>query len=108
MRLDDGLIIPATEVVLLFKLGENEVLSAPLIILNKHVLRNLIGFEHPTLRALRDVFFFRNYYILFISHSLVSLRKLPFFQFLHPCGNFFQMKSFGNFEKNPSLVRNCA
>jgi hypothetical protein len=30
--------IPATEVVLLFKLGENEVLSATLIILNKHVI----------------------------------------------------------------------
>jgi hypothetical protein len=34
----------------LFELGENEVLSTPLIILKKHVLRNLIGFEHPTLR----------------------------------------------------------
>jgi hypothetical protein len=49
--LDDELVSHCpTEVVLLFELDENEVLSTSLIILNKHVLRNIIGFEHPTLR----------------------------------------------------------
>jgi hypothetical protein len=58
----------------------------PLIILNKHVLRNLIGFEHPTLRD------FLSYTNNLIRHILLSIHKNNLLSFLSllKVGNFNQ------------------
>jgi hypothetical protein len=66
------------------KLGKNKVLSTSLIILNKHVLRNIIGFEHPTLR---DFLSYTNNLIRHISFSIHKNDLLSFLSLLK-VGNF--------------------